>query len=158
MLPVSAHLSDRFGRRRLVTTGVVLMIVTSCVVFPALDTRQPVLSVAAVALLWCAHSVAYGPSAAWISELFPTSARYGGVSIGYQLAFTLGAGLFPLVASGLLVAAGGVPHFWLVLVYVIIACVSTLIGTRLARETAHDSFVEIDARAPGRMLPEGVGA
>jgi MFS family permease len=64
MLPVSARLSDKFGRRRLVTTGVLLMILSSCAVFPALDTRQPVLSIAAVAMLWVAHSVAYGPSAA----------------------------------------------------------------------------------------------
>jgi hypothetical protein len=76
------------------------------------------------------------------------------VSIGYQLAFTLGAGLFPLVGAALLVVAGGVPNFSLVLVYVIVACVGTLIGTRLARETAHESFVEIDARGPGRALPE----
>ena len=147
MLPLSAHLSDRYGRRRLVATGTILAMAAASVVLSAVGTGNLVLSIAAVALLWITHSVAYGPLAAWLSELFPTGSRYGGVSIGYQVAVTLGAGMFPLIAAALLAAAGGVPHHGLVLAYVLAGCLLTLAGTRMAGETAYDSFSRIDERA-----------
>ena len=51
----------------------------------------------------------YGPLAAFVSEMFGTSARYTGASLGYQLATTLGAGLAPLGAASLLALGDGNP-------------------------------------------------
>jgi MFS family permease len=154
VLPVSAALSDRFGRKRMAYIGVGLMLVTPCLVFPVIEQKVLVLSILAVALLWISHSTAYGPIAAWMSELFPTSNRYGGVSIGYQVSALLGAGFFPLIGAALLAASGGVGHYALVLGYVLITVLITLVGALLARETAHDDFVELDQHAVAESTPE----
>ena len=47
----------------------------------------------------------YGPQAAFFSELFGTTVRYSGVSIGYQLASILAGGLAPIIAVALLGAS-----------------------------------------------------
>ena len=52
------------------------------------------------------QSAVYGPSAAFISEMFRTEYRYTGASISYQTASTLGGGLSPLIAVTL-AAVGG---------------------------------------------------
>ena len=44
----------------------------------------------------------YGPQAALIAESFPTSLRYGGAGLGYQLASIIAGGPAPLVATFLL--------------------------------------------------------
>ena len=50
------------------------------------------------------HGAMYGPQAAFLSELFGTTVRYSGVSIGYQLASILAGGLAPIIAVALLAA------------------------------------------------------
>jgi hypothetical protein len=52
-----------------------------------------------------------------------------------------------LIAAALLAVAGGVLNHGLVLAYVLAGCLLTLAGTRMAGETAHDSFTRIDERA-----------
>jgi MFS transporter, MHS family, shikimate and dehydroshikimate transport protein len=55
-----------------------------------------------------------GPYGAFAAELYPTRVRYSGTSMGYQTAATLGAGFTPMLATGLVLAAGG--SLWLVAV------------------------------------------
>ena len=54
----------------------------------------------------------FGPFGAFVAELFPTRMRYTGASLTYQSASTLGAGFTPMIASGLVLVAGG--ELWLV--------------------------------------------
>ncbi|MDH6291321.1 MFS transporter [Rhodococcus opacus] len=148
VLPLSALASDRVGRRPIVTIGVVLMIVAAALVFPALHAGSLILAIVGVAALWVSHSSAFGPLAAWMSELFPTKSRFGGVSIGYQIGATAGSGLFPLIGASLLEVGGGVGNYGLVLGYVIVGVVVTLVGTRMARETAHGTLADSEETAP----------
>ncbi|ALE72608.1 hypothetical protein AD006_12530 [Pseudonocardia sp. EC080610-09] len=144
-VPLFAGLSDRWGRKRLAVGGIVLIPFTAWVAFEALGTGSFGLAIVAAVLPAVAHSMAFGPVGAWIAEMFPTRFRYGGASIGFQLAATLGAGFFPLIATGLSAAAGGPPHYGLVLTYLVMASVISLVGVNLARETARVTFDEIDA-------------
>ena len=157
VLPSAAALSDKVGRKKVVLAGGILMILASLITFPALGTKNLGVAILAVATLGIAHSTAYGPMAAWISELFPTSSRYSGVSIGYQIAALLGAGFFPIIGTSLLVAGGGIGHYELVLGYVLFSILVTLLGVRLARETAHEGFVDLDqeAMAEAILVPGG---
>ncbi len=77
----------------------------------------------------------YGPMAAWVAEKFPTSARYTGVSVSYQLATTLGAGTAPLVATALLAAAGGTDPVYIVWLFVAL-CVLAGVVYLTSRETS----------------------
>jgi len=76
-----------------------------------------------------------GPYGAFAAELFPTRVRYSGTSMGYQTAATLGAGFTPIIATGLVLAAGG--SLWLVgLAWIALSAVSGL--ALLAAEEGKD--------------------
>ena len=53
------------------------------------------------------QAMVYGPTAAYISEMFGAESRYTGASLAYQVSATLGGGLVPLAATALLAARGG---------------------------------------------------
>ena len=44
------------------------------------------------------HALMYAPQAAFFSELFGTSVRYTGASVGYQLASIFAGALAPIIA------------------------------------------------------------
>ena len=80
------------------------------------------------------HSLMYAPQAAFFSELFGTSVRYTGASIGYQLASIFAGALAPIIALKLL---GDVDdgNTTAVAIYVSIASVITIISVLAAKET-----------------------
>jgi MFS family permease len=95
-------LSDRVGRRPVVLTGAVVMAVWSFLLFPMIDSGSTLLLVLAVVVgQGVVHAAMYGPLAALYTELFSTSARYTGASLGYQIAGT-GAGLAPVIFAAVL--------------------------------------------------------
>jgi MFS transporter, MHS family, shikimate and dehydroshikimate transport protein len=115
MIIVAARLSDRIGRRRVMLGGTAGAIVLA---FPILWLLQSGNVVALFLALFLGLSVIQGftagPYGAFAAELFPTRVRYSGTSMGYQTAATLGAGFTPILATGLVLAAGG--SLWLVAV------------------------------------------
>jgi hypothetical protein len=76
------------------------------------------------------QSAIYGPSAAFISEMFDTEHRYTGASLAYQIASTLGGGFSPLIAATLAAAGCFAP----VTVYIMGTFVLSLIIVWLAKE------------------------
>jgi MFS family permease len=87
---------------------------------------------AAMVLGQIAQSAMFAPLGALLSEMFGTSVRYTGASMGYQFAALLGGGFTPLVASALLV--GGPDSTPLVLLAVGCGLVTVLCIARV-RET-----------------------
>jgi uncharacterized membrane protein YhaH (DUF805 family) len=113
-------------------TGAALTAVWAFVMFPLVETRQPFLIFVAVAMSTTINGLMYGPQAALFGELFPTSVRYSGASLGYQLGAAFGGGFAPLIATYLLQATHGT--FW-ISVYIALASLATIlsilaIGTR----------------------------
>lgn len=109
----SAKLSDIIGRRRmlLIAGGVA---VAAALPLTMLIGQGTVLGFALGVVLGngVVQGLLYGPLAAYISEQFPASVRYTGCSAAYQTASSIGAGLTPMIAAGLmLVQPGGL---WLV--------------------------------------------
>ena len=102
MLPFFSHLSDRIGRKRVYLGGVVAIAVWGFIYFGMLNTGSAVLVFLAIFLSLVPHDAMYGPQAALIAESFPTSLRYGGAGIGYQLSSVFAGGPAPLVATFLL--------------------------------------------------------
>jgi len=115
MIIVAARLSDRIGRRRVMLGGTAGAVVLA---FPILLLLQSGNVVALFIALFLGLSVIQGftagPYGAFAAELYPTRVRYSGTSMGYQTAATLGAGFTPILATGLVLAAGG--SLWLVAV------------------------------------------
>jgi metabolite-proton symporter len=101
-IPLSGHLSDRIGRKRVYMFGAALTGVYGFVYFGLLNTREPVLVFLAIALSLVPHDIMYGPQAALIAEAFPERLRYSGASLGYHLSSVIAGGPAPLIATWLL--------------------------------------------------------
>jgi MFS family permease len=102
MIPLSGHMSDRFGRKRIYMLGAALTGLYGFAYFGLLDTRTPSLVFLAIALSLLPHDLMYGPQAALIAESFSGRVRYSGASLGYQLSSIFAGGPAPLVATWLL--------------------------------------------------------
>jgi MFS family permease len=127
-----ANLSDRIGRRPVVTAGAIAMGLWAFALFPLIDTKSfLLLTLAVVVGQGITHPAMYGPMAALYAELFSTRVRYTGASLGYQIA-GIGAGIAPLVFASLGAATGST-----VVVSVVIAacCLLTVACVRLTAET-----------------------
>ena len=137
-IPFFGALSDRVGRRPVYLGGAIFLALFAFPFFWMLGTKDNVIIWLAIVIGLVAHSAMYGPQAAFFSELFSTSVRYSGASLGYQLAAPLAGGLAPLIAMGLLDVSGGKP--WPIALYLIGMAVITIISVCLAAETFRDDL------------------
>src|SRR6266404_5001302 len=103
-IPISGHLSDRIGRKKMYLIGVVTVGVFGFVYFALLDTMVPGLIFLAIFLSRIPHAMQYGPEAAMIAECFTPRLRYSGASLGYQFASIIAGGPAPLIATALFAA------------------------------------------------------
>jgi metabolite-proton symporter len=102
VLPLTAALSDRFGRRGVFLAGATLSLLWAAPFFLLLNTGQFPLMALAMAGGLSFNGVMYGLQAAMMTEMFSTEFRYSGASLGYQLGAILGGGFAPIIATALL--------------------------------------------------------
>lgn len=128
----AATRSDSVGRRRVILVGSGLSALWGLVLFPLLDTAQPVLIALALGGALFCNGVVYGPMGAYLPELFGTTVRYSGASLAYNLGGVLGGALAPLVATRLQSAFGSASVGWYVsaMAVVSLVCVLALPETR----------------------------
>jgi len=105
-VPLFGHLSDSAGRKRIYMIGAALTGVYGFVLFAAMDSGVAAVAFVGVFLALIPHGMQYGPQASLIAESFPTSLRYAGAGMGYQLASVIAGGPAPLVATYLLAHTG----------------------------------------------------
>jgi MFS family permease len=100
-IPLSGHISDRIGRRKMYLIGVVLTGLFGFLYFGMVDTAIPSAVFIAIVLSLIPHDIQYGPQAALIAEAFTPRLRYSGSSLGYQLASIIAGGPAPIIATAL---------------------------------------------------------
>jgi metabolite-proton symporter len=100
-IPVSGHISDRIGRRKMYLIGAVCVGIFGFIYFAMLDTAIEWVVFLAIVLSLIPHDMQYGPQAALIAEAFTPRLRYSGASLGYQLASIIAGGPAPLIATWL---------------------------------------------------------
>src|SRR6202046_2728103 len=100
-IPLSGHISDRIGRRRMYLIGVVAMGLFGFVYFGMVDTAISWAVFMAIVLSLIPHDIQYGPQAALIAESFTPRLRYSGASLGYQHASIIAGGPAPIIATAL---------------------------------------------------------
>jgi MFS family permease len=100
-IPVSGHISDIIGRRKMYMIGALATGIFGFFYFGLLDTALPWAVFLAIALSLIPHSMQYGPQAALIAEAFTPRLRYSGASLGYQFAAIIAGGPAPLIATAL---------------------------------------------------------
>jgi metabolite-proton symporter len=147
-IPCFGAACDRYGRRPVYLAGVVGAAVWVFCFFALLDTRSSLLIIVATVVALLLHAVMYAPQAAFTAELFGTSVRYSGASLGYQIAGVLGGSLAPLIAVALLAAySSWVP----IAIYVVAMLGVTVVGLAMAPET---SEAELDVSEKPSQAPE----
>jgi MFS family permease len=138
-IPVVGHFSDKVGRRPLYLAGAAGVGIWSFVFFGLIDSMSEGKVLLAIVVGLVLHSLMYAPQAAFFSELFGTSVRYTGASVGYQLASIFAGALAPIIALKLL---GDVAekNTTAVAIYVCAASVISIVAVLAAKETKHSSL------------------
>ncbi|MEA2726085.1 MAG: hypothetical protein QOF70_560 [Acetobacteraceae bacterium] len=142
-IPLSGHISDRIGRRRMYIIGTVVTGLFGFLYFDMLGTGAPALVFLAIVLSLIPHDMMYGPQAALIAEAFTPRLRYSGASLGYQLASVIAGGPAPLIATALFAAY----HTgYAVAIYIAVCAVISLISAAMMPDhTGKDISAEYDA-------------
>ena len=97
-IPVSAVIADKIGRRRMLIYASLAIAVFGLFFSPFLNSGSTILVTFFLCLGMALMGFTYGPIGTFLSELFPTTVRYSGASLTFNLAGILGAAFAPMIA------------------------------------------------------------
>ncbi len=146
----SGVLADRWGRRPLIVLGAALLVVWAFPFFWLVDTASLWWIAVATTVGGVASSLAYGPIAAWLSELFEPRVRYSGASMAYQLAAILVSGGTPFMMAALLAVthtSASVSAFLALMAAITLVCGLLLRETRPEGVSATAATGAVDAQS-----------
>lgn len=132
-MPLSAWISDHIGRKKILAFAAVSMLVSTPIIFSgfASNMGNPVavgalqFAFAAIVGLYC------GAIPTLLVELFPTSVRFTGMAIAYNLAAAIFGGTAPLVCEWLIKQTGSI---WPISYYVMACNIISLIALYFTKE------------------------
>jgi MFS family permease len=148
-------LSDRIGRRGIMTWGFALAVITFWPVFTWLGTFRdnPVMLTVLVLYLVILVTMVYGPIAAFLVELFPARIRYSSMSMPYHIGNGWFGGGVPFIgtaiAQGTGIALGA-------LIYpMVVASIGVAVSLGFMREPTHKIRIwdEVGGGAPP-LIPD----
>jgi metabolite-proton symporter len=146
---VSATLSDRIGRRRMILVGWVACVPASFVLIPLMDTGKPICYAVAIFGFRAVASIAFGPTAAFIPELFATRYRYSGTALAVNIAGVAGGSVPPLIAGTLQATFGG----WAIGFMLASVSMVSLVCTYLLPETNGTALQSIRGAGDASVAP-----
>jgi MHS family proline/betaine transporter-like MFS transporter len=152
LLPFAGALSDRFGRKPLWWASLVGLCVFVAPLYHLMATNLvgAIIGFAALGLL-------YAPQLATISAtfpaMFPTSVRFAGFAIAYNISTSIFGGTAPAMNSWLIRLTGDtmLPAY-----YMIAACMVGMVALCFMPETAGKSLRDDDSRGPGGQPGPGL--
>jgi MFS family permease len=141
-IPLSGHISDRIGRRKMYLIGAATVGLFGFLYFGMVDTAIPSAVFIAIVLSLIPHDMQYGPQAALIAEAFTPRLRYSGASLGYQLASVIAGGPAPLIATALFATYHS---GYAIAIYIAACAVISLVATAFMPDhTGQDISMEYD--------------
>lgn len=139
IVPVCAF-SDRIGRRPVFATAAIFTMIFAFPLFWLVNTKATSMIFLGMASGGISNGVLFGIMGSFGPELFKTSVRYTGASLGYQMSAALGGGLTPLIATALVKWAGG--SYWPAPAWLAGLALVSLIAAIVAPETRSRSLSE----------------
>ncbi|MDO5747638.1 MAG: MFS transporter [Actinomycetaceae bacterium] len=112
------HLSDTFGRKKMLIAASVGFIVLAIPGFMLLGTKSIVV-ILIVELIFCATlTINDGTLSSFLTETFPTEVRYSGFAFSFNMANVVFGGTAPMISTWLIRVTGSdlTPAFYLMLV------------------------------------------
>lgn len=97
-IPVSALVADKIGRRKMLIYTTVAIAFFGFFFSYFLNSGSTFLVTAFVCMGMALMGFTYGPLGTFLSELFPTTVRYSGASLTFNMAGILGAAFAPMIA------------------------------------------------------------
>ncbi|MGO1545269.1 MAG: MFS transporter [Gulosibacter sp.] len=119
--PLVGIVADKIGRRPVLLTGVIGLIVWSVPAFMLMNTGNPFLAFLGLVMFAFFVACCAVMNNVLLVEVFPASVRSTGSALGYNVAYALLAGPGPLIAASLVAATGMLvsPAFYVVAVAVV---------------------------------------
>jgi len=140
LIPFTAYLSDRVGRKPSLIIGCAGMIIIGLFLFKTFsgdNLTQKIIVQLAGGIFMVIFSGAFAP---FMVELFPTRVRMSGISLGNVIGFSVFGGSAPLVASYLISSTNSInaPGY-----YLCVASLISLIAVLTTRETYKNKLKEV---------------
>jgi MHS family proline/betaine transporter-like MFS transporter len=131
-IPLMARLSDRIGRKPVLTISAIAMAVVSYPAFLLIATGNFGLACIATIVMAIAFSGHAAVVHTVLTEMFPTTVRYSAYSIGFSISTIIFGGSAPLVMTALIQSTGSslIPAY-----ASIITAIITLVSVGFLRET-----------------------
>ena len=132
-IPLAGLLSDKIGRKRVLFMGSTFGIVLAVPAFLFMMNGAVWSTLTGLALLAVPVTFYVANLASSLPALFPTSSRYGGMGISYNVAVAVFAGTAPFIMEALVTITGQplAPAFW-----VMLTSIAGFIATIVLRESA----------------------
>jgi metabolite-proton symporter len=138
--PLSAWLSDRYGRKPVLVISGLLALASGFTMEPLLTQGSTAGVLVFLSLSLFLMGATFAPMGALLPELFPTRVRYTGASAAYNLGGIVGASAAPFFAQKL-VAMGGLSY---VGGYVSAAALLSVLAVLCLKETRDEDLTQID--------------
>ncbi|WP_281337226.1 MFS transporter [Flavobacterium eburneipallidum] len=97
-IPVSAVVADKIGRRKMLIIATIAIAIFGFFFSYFLNSGSTVMVTGFICMGMALMGFTYGPLGTFLSELFPTTVRYSGASLTFNMAGILGAAFAPMVA------------------------------------------------------------
>lgn len=153
--PLFGYLSDRLGRRTVMSFGAAAMALGLFVFFSLVGMKSFAIALCAYSLTGLLMGATQGPIPAFLGEQFPRSMRYSGISASYQVGAALGGGTASSVATAILILTDHDPLG--VALYGAGALALVAVCSLMLRETSRLSLAQIDEEAPGHQASAALG-
>ncbi|MEV0624078.1 MFS transporter [Nonomuraea sp. NPDC050404] len=116
LIPVTGLMGDRFGRRRVILTGAILLAILALPGYMIAGTGGMGTAVLGQVLLTVPLVAVASVVAVAQAELFPAAIRYTGAALGYNIAYAVFGGTAPFIGQYLVEATGSkiMPAYYLI--------------------------------------------
>jgi len=131
--PISAWLSDKFGRRPVLMVSSALAVLAGFVMNPLMSDGSVVAVTIFLSLALFLMGASFAPMGAFLPEQFPVTVRYTGAGLAYQLGGIFGASFAPTISQWLVIQGGITWVGFYMSTMAAISCIAVF----MMRETLH---------------------